>query len=157
MRILGILLLMALPVQALALSCVRPSVARTFEEVHAAKETYIVVTGRLTLETRKLPKSHSNNPKPPDVTRMSAKLTGQSMTREGFNVPFEKMITLEVLCFGPWCGGARNGEEVLAFLRRDAKGYALEISPCGGKVFSNPKPATLKEVQQCFASGACAD
>ena len=156
MRILGTLILMVLPVQAMALSCLRPSVERTFEEVNAAKEGYLVVSGRLTLETRKLPKSHSNNQNAPELARVSGKLTGKSLTLAGFDVPFDKNITLEVLCFGSWCGSAQNGEEVLAFLRREGGGHALEISPCGGKVFSNPKPLMLKKVQRCFQRGSCA-
>ena len=155
MRLFIFLALMGLPVQAMALSCMRPSVERTFNEIHAAAEEYIAVEGRLTLNTRKLPRSHSNNQRPPELTRIRAKLSGTSLSHAGFKVPFDREITLNVSCFGPWCGSAQNGEQVLAFLKRQNGGYSLDINPCGGHVFSNPRPAMLKKVTRCMRRGNC--
>lgn len=157
MRLLGIMVALVLPVQAMALSCLRPSVERSFEEASAAAEDYVVVAGRVTLDTRKLPKSHSNNQNPPRMTRVKGVLTGRALNKQGFKVPFDRPVSFEVLCFGPWCGSLQNGGEVLAFVRRDARGYALEVSPCGGRVFQTPKPAMLRKVQACFSRGSCAN
>lgn len=157
MRFLGLVLCLLLPVEALALSCLRPSVTRTFAEVNAAAEIYIVVSGRLTLNERKLPKRTASTPRPPEMTRIKARLKGTSMTLDGFTVPFDQRITLEVACFASWCGGVQSGTDVLAFVRRDAGKYALGVNPCGGHVFGTPKPAMLKQVIQCYRGGACKD
>ncbi len=114
MRGLLLLICLVLPVQALALSCMKPSVTRTFKEIHAAPETYIIVEGRLTLDASKLPETDLTNQSPPELTRVPAILSGTSLSRAGFDAPFAREITLEVACFGPWCGGAQNGMEVLA-------------------------------------------
>ena len=156
MRGFWLLICLVLPVQALALSCMKPSVTRTFKEIHAAPETYIIVEGRLTLDVSKLPKTDLTNQSPPELTRVPAILSGTSLSRAGFNAPFVRDITLEVACFGPWCGGAQNGMEVLAFLKRTAKGYTLAITPCGGHVFPNQKKLQ-RQVLRCFKGGACQD
>jgi hypothetical protein len=155
MRVLGLLLLLLLPMQAAALSCLRPSVERTFAEASAAADVYVIVEGRLTLDTRKLPKAGPGQQKAPKMTRVAARLNGRSLSKDGFRVPFNQKINLEVACFGPWCGAAQNGDEVLAFLRRDGAAYSLAINPCGGFVFPNPKPSMLKQVQGCFQRGSC--
>lgn len=154
MRAFWLLVCLIFPMQALALSCMKPSVTRTFKEIHAAPEIYIVVEGRLTLDAHKLPETNVENPSAPPLTRVPATLSGTSMTGAGFDAPFSQAITLEVACFGPWCGGAQNGMEVLAFLRKTATGYALAIDPCGGHVFPNQKKLR-RQVLRCFKGGAC--
>lgn len=153
MRVVALVLMLVLPMQAAALSCLRPSVARTYKQVEAAAETYIIVTGRLTFDRRKLPKGGNNVA--PRLTQIPAKLVGKSMSAKGFKVPFDHPITLDVSCFGPWCGGAENGGQVLAFLKREQGQYALGLNPCGGHVFANPKSAMLKQVLRCHKGGAC--
>lgn len=155
MRFLVFLIAMMAPMPALALSCVAPSVERTFQKVNDAKEDYIVVHGRLTLDTDTLPKEGTTSSNPPKMTKVPATLTGLSLNRSGFEVPFEHHVTLEVACFGPWCGRVENGVDVLAFVRRDGGRYALGINPCGGHVFAPAQAAQLSKVQQCFNGGTC--
>lgn len=157
MRVLGFLLALLLPVQALALSCHRPSAARTFKEAAASKDTYVVVEGRLTHKMPRKPKSDDGLLNSNGETRAPARLRGTSLSAAGFERPFDQKITLDIVCFGPWCGSAQNGEQVLAFLKREAGSYVLEINPCGGHVFSNPKPAMLKRMERCFAGRTCKD
>lgn len=154
-RFVVLLAALVLPVQASALSCLAPSVQRTFNEVHAAPETYVVVRGRLTLDPRKLPRNNHGNSKPAKMTQVPAKLIGKSMSKSGFVVPFENTVMLEVACYGPWCGSVANGQETLAFVKRDAGSYALGINPCGGRAFTNPSAADLKKVLGCFNGAAC--
>ncbi len=156
MRVFWVLLCLVLPLQALALSCLEHSLTRTFEEVQAAPETYIIVAGHLNLDTRKLPKTDFEVQNAPALTRIPAKLSGTSMSRTGFNAPFSQKITLEVACFGPWCGGAQNGMEILAFLRLTGDGYALAIDPCGGHMFTNQRELQ-HQVLRCFNGSACRD
>ena len=155
MRLLAVLFVMVLPVQAAALSCLRPSPERSFSEVQGAVESYLVVHGRLTFETRKSPKVGRKNGPAPKLTRVPARMTGYALSGKGFKTPFDKNLTLEVRCLGPWCGSAQNGEQVLAFIRRDGAQHFLEVLPCGGRVFANPKRAVLKQMQSCMKRGRC--
>ena len=156
MRVLVFLLaVMLLPAQAFALSCVRPSVERSFDQVNAAPEPYVVVMGRLTLDTRKMPKTGDQTRNPRKMTQVPGTLTGKSLGLAGFKVPFDQDITLQVGCIGPWCGSAQNGAEVLAFVRREGQKYVLDVSPCGGRMFGTPKRAMIRKLQQCLKAGSC--
>ncbi|MEP5728880.1 MAG: hypothetical protein ABJL67_05855 [Sulfitobacter sp.] len=154
-RLLAFIAALIAPVPAFALSCLAPSVERSYAQFDAAEQTYVVAHGRLTLNTARLPKVGIAGKKPPRKTLIPAKLRGTSLSKEGFKVPFEQDLTLEVLCINVWCGSAQNGEDILAFLRKDADGYALAISPCGGSAFGSPEPAMLKQVTQCMTQGNC--
>lgn len=114
-----------------------------------------MVHGRLTLDMSKLPKTRLTDQNPPELTFVEGTLRGASLTGSGFKVPFEQNVTLEIACFGPWCGTAKNGEDVLVFVRKDPGGYAIAITPCGGSVFGEPKPAMLKRVKQCLRLHDC--
>lgn len=140
---------------ALALSCLAPAVERSYQRFDAAEELYVVVHGRLTLDEKQMPKGMTQDPPPPERTLIAAHLRGASLRASGFDLPFEHDLTLEVTCLGPWCGGARNGETVLAFVRKDADGYILNVSPCGGSIFERPRAETLRAAQQCLNGGAC--
>lgn len=154
MRALAFALALAAPAPALALSCVAPSVPRTFNEADAAAEEYVVVHGRITLDEAELPAQGTTDQNPPKMTRLPAHLEGLSLTREGFAMPFEKALTLEVACYGPWCGSIGNGADVLAFVRREEGRYSLAINPCGGHAFAEPKPAHLDAAERCM-TGDC--
>lgn len=143
------------PLPAMALSCLAPSVERSFQQFNAAEETYVVVHGRLTLDKAQLPRNDFETQRPPPMTRVPARLIGRSLGLEGFKTPFEREVTLEVACFGPWCGSAQNGGDVLAFLRKDTDGYALGITPCGGGAFWAPSSKMLRTVKQCLRGGDC--
>jgi hypothetical protein len=155
MRYLALALAFLAPMPAFALSCRAPTIENSYAQFDAAKEAYVVVHGRLTLDMSKLPKGMTTNPAPPSMTRVPAILRGSSLNTSGFALPFEQKVMLEVACFGPWCGGAKSGEDVLAFVRKETDGYALPISPCGGSVFGEPKPAMLKRVKQCLTLQNC--
>lgn len=116
---------------------------------------YVVVHGRLVVGKGKMPRADPTTQEAPKMTRIRAKMMGRSLSKAGFQVPFEREIMLEVACFGPWCGSVANGVDVLAFLRRDKGGYALGINPCGGDVFVAPRATMLKQVERCFKRGQC--
>ncbi|MGC1495299.1 MAG: hypothetical protein WA790_05780 [Sulfitobacter sp.] len=155
MRIIACVLALCAPFPALALSCVAPSVERTYEYAQKSSATYVVVHGKVTFNDRKLPREGSTSQNPPKMTKISATLSGRSLSKSGFSTPFQQAITLEVACFGPWCGSGENGMDVLAFLKKGKGGYTLAIDPCGGEVFVNPQPAKLKKVESCFKRGQC--
>lgn len=149
------LMMALLPLQAQALSCLAPTVERSFARFDAAPEVYIVVHGRLTFDESALPKGMTVDKDPPAMTHVPATLLGTSLTQDGFSLPFEQDVTLEVSCLGPWCGSAQTGEDVLAFLRKDEEAYAIAVEPCGGGMFGTPKPDMLEAATACMRDRDC--
>jgi hypothetical protein len=138
---------------ALSLSCLRPDVARSYGFAAEAEETYIVVHGRLTFDERRLPEAVGNDSPPSTVIK--AHVSGKSLTQAGFTSAFDRDITLEVGCYGPWCAGASSGEDYLLFLRKDASGYTYMADPCGSLGFAAPTSEMLNQVEQCMKGGHC--
>ncbi|MEX3316403.1 hypothetical protein [Sulfitobacter sp. PS-8MA] len=143
------------PLPAAALSCLPHSVEATYQRADQAEESYVVVQGRLTFDASALPDNGTGTQSPPKLTRVPAQISGMALSKGGFDVPFEQPLTLEVACYGPWCGSVEEGD-VLAFVERTPQdGYVLESNPCGGNLFTAPKPAMIDQVQSCFAGGPC--
>lgn len=138
---------------ALALSCLQPDIARSFDEAQKAEEAYVVVHGTLSFDASTLPKEVSNDN--PPVTKVPARLEGRALSKTGFDHEFARDVTLEVLCFGPWCGGATPGETLLGFIRKDDDGYTLSVDPCGSLTFPDPDQKVLDKVAACFRDGRC--
>lgn len=145
--------LMAVASPALSLSCMRPDVASSYSRAADAEESYLVVHGTLKFNESKLPKSSGNDS--PPTTRIKAHMTGNALSQSGFNHPFDRDITLEVQCLGPWCGGAVSGIPYLAFIRKDGAGYTFAADPCGSLGFAKPTPKMLAQAEQCMNGGAC--
>lgn len=139
---------------ALALSCMRPDVAVSYQNAAEASEVYIVVKGTLTFNERLLPERDLTQTENKG-TLVPARIKGVSLSRSGFDAPFERDITLDVQCFGPWCGGAASGVEYLAFLQRTGANYVMGIDPCGSFVFPEPTAEQVKQAEQCMAGEAC--
>jgi hypothetical protein len=154
-RIIACALATLPPLPALALSCLPHSVEATYQRAAEAKESYVVVQGRLTFDASALPDNGTGTINPPEETPIPAEISGKALSDGGFDVPFEQPLMLNVLCYGPWCGSAEEGE-VLAFLKRGANGtYMLESNPCGGDLFGSPKPAMVDKVIACFQGADC--
>lgn len=145
--------LAALTTPALALSCMRPDPMRAYQAAAEAEEAYVVVVGKLTFNERKLPEAVGNDS--PPQTRIPARMTGKALSKSGFDHAFDRDITLEVLCYGPWCGGAGSGETYLTFLKRTDTGYVMSADPCGSMMFQDPKPKALRQIEQCYKNGRC--
>jgi hypothetical protein len=154
-RIIACALATLAPLPALALSCLPHSVEATYQRAAKAEESYVVVQGRLTFDAAALPKTGKVGSNPPEETPLRAQISGKALSEGGFDVPFDQPLMLNVLCFGPWCGSAEEGD-VLAFLERKPDGaYALESNPCGGDLFGSPKPVMVDKVIACFQGAEC--
>ncbi len=158
MRLILACLLALAPLPAMALTCMPHSLETTFQRAAQADEPYVVVHGTLQFDKRLLP---STDPvashKTPPLTQIPARLEGRSLSKEGFTLPFDRDVTLEVACYGPWCASAQSGQKVLAFVRRGAEGYVVETDPCGGgDLFRAPKPAMIRKVKSCYKGAECA-
>ncbi|WP_297771499.1 hypothetical protein [uncultured Roseovarius sp.] len=140
----------------LALSCLPHDVARTYLRASEAEEPYIVVHGRLLFDAERLPETDMQDQRKPPHTLIPARITGQALTRSGFDLDFDREITLDVQCFGPWCAGAVPGIDHLGFLERREDGYVLTLEPCGGMSHPEPTPEMLQRVLRCYQGGACA-
>ncbi len=116
----------------------------------------MVVTGRLVFDEGKLPVVDYNNQQDtPHNTYIPARLTGQSLTLNGFDTGFDQEITLNAKCFGPFCAGPVSDLPYLAFLERQPKGYMLVFNPCGDLAFPEPTAAMQEKVLHCFQGGPC--
>ena len=141
---------------ALALSCMPHDVARTYQEAARSKDVFIVVKGVLEFDESALPVvDMSRQHETPPETRIPARITGDALSVDGFTIPFERAITLNARCFGPWCAGARSGIGYLAFLEQGEDGHILSVTPCGGFGFPKPTAETLDRVKRCFRGEPC--
>ncbi len=141
---------------AFALSCLPPDVARSFVELAEAEETYVVVHGTLTFDEGGLPKTDwENQAATPPSTPLAARISGLSLTSDGFSAPFDRSITFDVLCFGPWCAGAVSGSDVLAFVEYRDGSYVFSLGPCNANGFFDPDQAMLDQVQSCMKGQDC--
>ncbi|MGR3585542.1 MAG: hypothetical protein ACU0B8_14860, partial [Pseudooceanicola nanhaiensis] len=141
--------------QAMALSCLRPDVARTYAEAAEAEAAYVVVHGELDFDAGDMPPAEVTEPAP-ESRELRATLHGKGLTEGGFDTPFTRPITLEAQCLGPWCAQAEPGVEVLAFVETTGDGYRLTITPCGGMAFQEPSEADIDRVVACYQGKACA-
>lgn len=140
----------------LALSCMPHGVTDAYHEAAAAKERYVIVTGTLQFDPRKLPKvDFERQDETPPSTLIPGQIRGQILDRRGFLQPFSQPVTIDVQCFGPWCAILKNGAPYLAFLQKSEDGYSLATNPCGGFAFTNPTGEMLRQVKICFNGGLC--
>lgn len=149
---LGAALLLALPQPAEALSCLRPDIARSYQQADRSKDRYIMVLGTLAFDPALLPETGAGNTAP---TTIPARLNGQPITPNGFGKPFQRPVTLEISCAGSWCGSVPAGTEMLMFLRQTAAGYTLDVGPCPGSAFVQPSEETLATARRCLSGGPC--
>jgi len=141
---------------ALALSCLPPDIARTYQQAAAADEAYLVVHARLYFDAAALPRTDwQDQAATPPQSLIPARMTGHALTKTGFDLPFDRAITLDAQCLGPWCAGATPGTSYLAFLQHSQGSYMLALDPCGGMGFADPDADTLRRVQTCFNGGPC--
>jgi hypothetical protein len=141
---------------AAALSCTPHSVEAAFKQAQDDEARFVVVRGQLDFDAGKLPKvDYNNQDATPAMTRIKARIKGQSLSRTGFSTPFDKQVTLAIACFGPWCANPSSGGEVLAFIELHSDGDVIATNPCGGYLFGAPTQATLRSVQRCFVGRSC--
>lgn len=142
----------SVPLPALALSCMPWDVDSALRETRAGDAAYRVVSGDLDFDPALLPVTDwANQMAVPPRTEIPARLTGFSVSKEGFTVPFDAEITLVIGCAGPWCASAEPGPS-LAFVQHTETGWVLEQGPCGGFHFARPDADMLAHVAGFFAS-----
>jgi hypothetical protein len=140
--------------QAQALSCMRPDPIATFQRLAAAPENYFVVYGQMTFDEDALPAGVSmNQTRAPDP--IPARFDGKGLSRSGFTNNYIGDVLLQVGCAGSWCGSARSGADIVAFVASSDQPVTLQADPCGGMIFENPPQAVLDMLTSCMQGGPC--
>lgn len=141
---------------AYSLSCLPSDVVRTYNQAAQSSAEYLVVSGVLSFDKAKLPKTNfgNNNAARPD-NWIKASMVGHYLTKSGFNRPFSHSIRLNARCFGPWCAQPSSGEPYLAFLEKTKSGYILVDGPCDEFAFALPTQKALDQVVSCFQGRTC--
>ena len=134
------------PVQAL--SCLPPDPVTSFAMASESALPYLVLTGDLTAP----PATGTTEQRPVSTT---AQLTGFGLATDGFTVPFDGDVVLQVTCAGPWCGALPASGPIMAFARIDGPVPVIEMSACGGWLFSDPDQATLARMADCINGADC--
>lgn len=141
---------------AFALSCAPYDVADAYKAADQSADRHVVVFGTLTFDERQLPETDWQRQLDiPPLTKIPAKIVGEALNQNGFDLPYSVALTLEVRCLGPWCAGAKSGESYMAFINIDAKPPTVQASPCGAGLFARPTQAQKMQAQNCIKNGPC--
>lgn len=133
---------------AMALTCLRPDIARSYDWADSRPDPFIVALGSLVRTGPDTPDgTASDNPQGPASYSFPARFEGMVATPDGFTQERVLDVTVEVQCRSVWCGGPSLSDYGLYFLRHDAgDAHALEAGLCGGFFFDNPTEHQLSEV-----------
>lgn len=148
----GALLSVALPLQAVALSCVQVDVAGSFTAASQAEARYTVLWGNFsfTRDTASAPTREGEAPDP-----FTVRFSGKGLSASGFVDIKPRDITVAISCAGPWCGAFAPETNALAYVERTADGDFLRVGPCPQWVFENPGRADIAKVEACMRGDAC--
>jgi hypothetical protein len=153
LSLIGAALLAAGP--AMALSCLRPDPAATFQSASASTDVYVVLRGSFAFDAGLMP-AFDGNPVDTEPAPVAALFSGNALGPDGFTLPYETELLLQPSCAGPWCGGLVPTGDAIAFARDNGEGvYVIDLGPCGGSVFE-PTDDTVATIVQCMTGGACA-
>lgn len=139
-----------------ALSCRMPDAGLTYDQAAASPSQYAVVVGTVDFDPKRLPE-HRSGGQVQKNTAVPARVTGRALDTNGFLTPFRRDVTLDVLCFGPWCASMEPDKPYMMFLELRSDGYALTLTPCNDFAFANPDRKMLERITLCFQlGGSCA-
>lgn len=140
--------------EAVALSCLAPDVARSFERAAQAEERYLIMLG--TFEFGEVPSSDTGDINNPREVSVRSEFQGQYLTENGFQAAPPLAVEIAFTCAAAWCGGmASDGAQVLAFVEQTNAGYTLNVGPCGGQAFREPNATQIEQVLSCMSGDIC--
>lgn len=143
--------LMAHP--ALALSCLKPDVVRSYLEAHHSEDRWGAVVGRLHFDESRRPGAVGGSDREGALLR--GQFVGYSLSEDGFDEPFQSHVTVQIDCFASWCGHPKSGTRYLAFVKRVGGRHVIISDPCETWLFKNPRRKDLKALHRCFTGGYC--
>ncbi len=145
---LAAMLALAGAAPAVALTCMRPDILRSYGWADERPEPFVVALGSLARTGPDTPDGPTgDNPQGRASYSFPARFEGRLATADGFTVERAFDVTVEVECRSVWCGGHSLSEYGLYFFRQDAgDAHALEAGLCGGFFFDNPTEHQLMDV-----------
>lgn len=162
---LGLLAAALLAPSASALSCARPDIAQTMEQVKASEDLYYILVGTFT--SPKLPKT--KKPRSPNAPMngvgahtVEAWFDGRMLSNNArYDTPVTRMpVDVDVTCAGPWCGSApANGQEMIAFVKvRPGQPMVLDAGACPNKVYRlHADKKQIETLRSCFDKSCAAE
>jgi len=147
------LMLCLLTSPALALSCLPPDAVSLYEMARDSEERFVIVKGRVTPRGEVAIPKGKNGGGDAEATS-PARMTGTSLTQDGFTAAFDRPVDLRVMCMGPWCAGAPSSDEIIAAVRLDGNDLVLDLDACFSSTVEATPEAAARLVT-CHQGGAC--
>ena len=141
---------------ALALSCMVPNLAETYNRLNDAPDVYVLGLGTLSA-TEDLPPEQRDANGMGQPRTASFAFDGAFMSVNGLGLPRTVPVEVTTGCAASWCGTfPTEDQKHLVFLRQTSDtGFALEISACGGPMQSDPTEDQINAIKQCMRDGGC--
>jgi hypothetical protein len=136
--------------QAMALSCVQPDAARSFETAANSDKTFVILSG--TFEFAARPEVTTDNPR---AENYLSKFSGLLLTGVGFTDQVAAPVTINTSCAASWCGTMKPGTPYLAFVEQTETRLTLNVGPCPEMALQNPTQEVLDKVVACAQGKDC--
>jgi hypothetical protein len=149
-----------------ALSCLRPNIARTFNDLSASDRSYFMALGHLEQTGKRIPMRSD----PPKVANgeeqpvldigipheVPARFSGKMFGATGLSDEITLDLKVDEICLASWCGSfPETDDEILVFIERTEVDYRLRSGPCEGDFKVAPTEAELALLQSCLKAGQC--
>ncbi|PIB26665.1 hypothetical protein BFP76_12315 [Amylibacter kogurei] len=142
-----------------ALSCMRPNIARSFNEFAQSDDIYVLGFGKIT-PTQKIidPNKGKDGVAKHESYSVQASFSGRFMGKSGWGEPKTLPVRVEVQCLSIWCGGFPSGkQDAIAFFQKTKSGYVLNMGPCGGNYKASPTSQEQSILKSCFRNNKCSN
>ncbi len=144
------LIFLAMASQAIALSCLRPNIGRTFNTIATSESIYLMGQGTLTA-TEKIPDYKQGVER-----QIRANFTGVFYGVTGTSTKRTISVTVDAICFASWCGNfPKTNKKTVVFLKQSPNGLRLESNPCEGHFKVSPTSKDMRILQECLKNGMC--
>lgn len=143
--------------QSVALSCIRPDIARTFNNAADLPYDITILIGRIVAE-----EDAFNGAGAAGLARHSAfhkgTFAGYQIGPNGRSADLTTAITVEKGCIASWCGDVPSDPETI-FFTSSAQGIGEDgllatFGACGGDAFP-ATAANMETLQSCLSGGPC--
>lgn len=138
---------------ASALSCLAPDVASSFTYAAEAEQSYVVLHGEFSFAPP--PSSITGDINAPREVSYTATFSGEALGRSGFVPVGDLTVDVTHGCAAAWCGSLAGGVPTIAFVEKQADGYAITVGPCGGQAFARPTRQMVQQVEACMRGETC--
>ncbi|MEM7507714.1 MAG: hypothetical protein AAF415_13310 [Pseudomonadota bacterium] len=158
---------LAIPAQAVALSCAQPSMARLFDWARESGEAMVIGHGGLSHDgprpagpkvTYEQDETGGTRIVATGPTTATYRFEGDLLTPEGRLEKQSLTVTVEAICLASWCGGfpADLNDALIALAPTDdEEPYKLTVGPCPGEIDMVPSAAKVEALERCMAADNC--